>query len=77
MPIMSSKAGWRKEKLANYFLCFHLPILLFQALLERVRREKKYERNITWEGDYQLLRCQAQPFYTKITLNGEFYDLAR
>ncbi|KAK6630642.1 ER degradation-enhancing alpha-mannosidase-like protein 2 [Polyplax serrata] len=44
-----------------------------QLLIEKIRNEKKYPRNMTWETQYELLRCQAQPYVSRITLNGEFY----
>lgn len=46
-----------------------------QLLIEKIRQEEKYSRNTTWQTQYQLLRCQSQPFLTRITLNGEFYDV--
>ncbi|XP_026466391.1 ER degradation-enhancing alpha-mannosidase-like protein 2 [Ctenocephalides felis] len=33
-----------------------------------------HSRNITWENDYKLLTCKAQPFSQRISLLGEFYN---
>lgn len=45
-----------------------------QRMLERLRSDKRYERNTTWENNFQMLSCEAQPFLQKISLVGEFFD---
>jgi mannosidase alpha-like ER degradation enhancer 2 len=45
-----------------------------QALLERLRSEAKYNVNSTWEEDYQLLSCAAQPFLQRLSISGEIFD---
>lgn len=45
-----------------------------QRMLERLRSDKRYERNTTWENNFQMLSCEAQPFLQKISLGGEFFD---
>jgi mannosidase alpha-like ER degradation enhancer 2 len=45
-----------------------------QALLERLRSEAKYKLNSTWEQDYQLLSCAAQPFLQRLSMSGEIFD---
>lgn len=45
-----------------------------QALLERLRSEVKYKVNSTWEKDYQLLSCAAQPFLQRLSMSGEIFD---
>lgn len=45
-----------------------------QRMLERLRSDKRYARNSTWETGYQMLSCEAQPFLQKISLLGEFFD---
>ncbi|KAJ9583592.1 hypothetical protein L9F63_022065, partial [Diploptera punctata] len=46
-----------------------------QALLERLRSEAKYKKNTTWEHDYQLLSCAAQPFLQRLSMSGEIFEL--
>lgn len=45
-----------------------------QALLERLRSESKYKKNVTWEQDYQLLSCAAQPFLQRLSMSGEIFS---
>ncbi|XP_065333677.1 ER degradation-enhancing alpha-mannosidase-like protein 2 [Cloeon dipterum] len=45
-----------------------------QAMLERLRANKRYDLNSTWSIDYQLLYCPAQPFLQRISVIGEFYE---
>ncbi|PNF23714.1 ER degradation-enhancing alpha-mannosidase-like protein 2 [Cryptotermes secundus] len=45
-----------------------------QSLLERIRSEAKYKNNATWEQDYQLLSCAAQPFLQRLSMSGEIFD---
>jgi hypothetical protein len=45
-----------------------------QALLERLRSEDKYKSNATWEQDYHLLSCAAQPFLQRLSMSGEIFD---
>lgn len=45
-----------------------------QLMLERLRADKKYSHNTTWENNYQLLSCEAQPFLQKISILGEFFN---
>jgi mannosidase alpha-like ER degradation enhancer 2 len=47
-----------------------------QALLERLRSEAKYKTNATWQQDYQLLSCAAQPFLQRLSMSGEIFDLS-
>lgn len=44
-----------------------------QDLLFRIKNNY-YLRNVTWETDYKLLTCKAQPFSQRISLLGEFYN---
>lgn len=44
-----------------------------QILLERLRSEIKYPRNISWESDYEVLSCVAQPFVQRISMSGEIF----
>ncbi|KDR16453.1 ER degradation-enhancing alpha-mannosidase-like 2, partial [Zootermopsis nevadensis] len=45
-----------------------------QALLERLHSESKYKSNGTWEQDYHLLSCAAQPFLQRLSMSGEIFD---
>ncbi|CAH1974087.1 unnamed protein product [Acanthoscelides obtectus] len=45
-----------------------------QEMLERFRRENKFPRNTTWENNYKLLSCKAQPFLQRISIFGEFFN---
>jgi mannosidase alpha-like ER degradation enhancer 2 len=45
-----------------------------QALLERLRSEGRYKSNATWEQDYYLLSCAAQPFLQRLSMSGEIFD---
>lgn len=45
-----------------------------QLMLERLRTDKKYPHNETWENSYQLLSCEAQPFLQKMSILGEFFN---
>lgn len=45
-----------------------------QLLLERIRTNPKYQRNSTWASQYERLTCLPQPYFTRITMSGEFYD---
>ncbi|VEN34914.1 unnamed protein product [Callosobruchus maculatus] len=45
-----------------------------QEMLERFRRENKFPRNMTWENNYKLLSCKAQPFLQRISIFGEFFN---
>ncbi|EEB15625.1 conserved hypothetical protein [Pediculus humanus corporis] len=63
----------KKEKLQDYLVDEdHLNSSGFYVD-EKIRKEKKYFKNVTWEAQYHLLRCHAQPFLTRVSLNGEFY----
>ncbi|XP_044254024.1 ER degradation-enhancing alpha-mannosidase-like protein 2 [Tribolium madens] len=44
-----------------------------QEMLERFRTESKNNRNTTWETNYKLLTCKAQPFLQKLSILGEFF----
>ncbi|XP_069684758.1 ER degradation-enhancing alpha-mannosidase-like protein 2 isoform X2 [Periplaneta americana] len=44
-----------------------------QSLLERLRTEAKYKSNASWEQDYQLLSCAAQPFLQRLSMSGEIF----
>ncbi|XP_047113344.1 ER degradation-enhancing alpha-mannosidase-like protein 2 [Schistocerca piceifrons] len=44
-----------------------------QILLERLRSEINYPRNISWESDYEVLSCLAQPFVQRISMSGEIF----
>lgn len=45
-----------------------------QAMLERIRLKNKYPFNKTWEHNYKLLSCKAQPFIQKLSIFGEFFN---
>ncbi|XP_022188395.2 uncharacterized protein LOC111047036 [Nilaparvata lugens] len=45
-----------------------------QRLLERIRSSPGYNRNTSWLENYELLSCRPQPFYTRISLSGEFFN---
>lgn len=45
-----------------------------QQLLERIRTGPGYKRNVTWSESYELLSCSPQPFLTRISLSGEFFN---
>lgn len=45
-----------------------------QEMLERFRVENKYPRNKTWESNYKLLVCKAQPFMQRLSVMGEFFN---
>ncbi|XP_066992134.1 ER degradation-enhancing alpha-mannosidase-like protein 2 [Anabrus simplex] len=47
-----------------------------QTLLERLRAESRYKRNISWELDYQLLSCPAQPFLQRLSMSGEIFGVS-
>lgn len=44
-----------------------------QAMLEKIR-SKKNSRNKTWEDNFKILSCQAQPFIQKLSIFGEFFN---
>lgn len=44
-----------------------------QQMLERIRTEKKYQVNSTWESNYRLLSCKAQPFLQRLSVLGEVF----
>jgi hypothetical protein len=44
-----------------------------QEMLERFRKRNKNRRNETWENNYKLLSCKAQPFLQRISILGEFF----
>lgn len=43
-----------------------------QQMLERLRRLNVSMRNETWEDEWKLLTCQAQPFLNRLQIHGEF-----
>lgn len=43
-----------------------------QELLERIRNTNRYPRNSSWENNYKLLSCKAQPFLQRLSILGEF-----
>lgn len=45
-----------------------------QQMLERIRKEKKYLRNETWQQNYKVLSCKAQPFLQRISIMGELFS---
>ncbi|XP_044728045.1 ER degradation-enhancing alpha-mannosidase-like protein 2 [Chrysoperla carnea] len=45
-----------------------------KMFLERIRFENKYPKNSSWEINYSLLSCRAQPYLQRISLLGEFFD---
>lgn len=44
-----------------------------QEMLERFRSENNYPRNTSWETNYKILSCRAQPFLQKLSILGEFF----
>lgn len=44
-----------------------------QQMLERFRNDDSYKRNATWENNYKLLSCKAQPFLQRFSILGEFF----
>lgn len=44
-----------------------------QEMLERFRRDNTYKKNSTWENNYKLLSCKAQPFLQRFSILGEFF----
>lgn len=46
-----------------------------QVMLNRIKADlTKYPRNSSWESNYSLLSCRAQPFLQRLSLIGEFFD---
>ncbi|KAG5886978.1 hypothetical protein JTB14_006620 [Gonioctena quinquepunctata] len=45
-----------------------------QEMLERFRTDNLYPKNASWENNYKLLSCKAQPFLQKLSLLGEFFN---
>lgn len=45
-----------------------------QQMLERIRQENKYPRKESWQQNYKLLSCKAQPFLQRISIMGEFFN---
>ncbi|KAF2883169.1 hypothetical protein ILUMI_23005 [Ignelater luminosus] len=45
-----------------------------QRMLERIRSENRYFRNFSWENNYKLLSCRAQPFIQRLSILGEFFN---
>jgi len=45
-----------------------------QAMLERLRANKRFDLNATWNTDYKLLYCPAQPFLQRVSVMGEFFE---
>lgn len=45
-----------------------------QDMLEKIRTKKIYPRNTTWEQNYRILSCKAQPFIQRISVLGEFFN---
>lgn len=45
-----------------------------QAILERIRSQARYPLNKTWESNYKVLSCKAQPFIEKMSIFGEFFN---
>jgi hypothetical protein len=45
-----------------------------QAMLERLRANKRFDLNATWSTNYELLYCPAQPFLQRISVMGEFFE---
>lgn len=46
-----------------------------QEMLERIRDEHKYFRNESWQGNFKLMSCKAQPFLQRISIMGEFFNV--
>lgn len=45
-----------------------------QEMLERFRKEDKFPRNSTWEENFGVMQCKAQPFLQKLSICGEFFN---
>lgn len=45
-----------------------------QQMLERIRTENRYRRNVSSENNYNLLSCKAQPFLQRLSILGEFFN---
>lgn len=45
-----------------------------QRMLERIRNERKYYRNESWQENFKMMNCKAQPFLQRISIMGEFFN---
>ncbi|XP_019872815.1 ER degradation-enhancing alpha-mannosidase-like protein 2 [Aethina tumida] len=45
-----------------------------QEMLERFRKEDRFPRNSTWEQNFGVMQCKAQPFLQKLSICGEFFN---
>lgn len=46
-----------------------------QVMLEKIRnKSSRYHKNDTWNSNYKLLSCKAQPFIHKLSIFGEFFN---
>ncbi|XP_031340524.1 ER degradation-enhancing alpha-mannosidase-like protein 2 isoform X2 [Photinus pyralis] len=44
-----------------------------QLMLERIRIEKKHSKYSSWQNEFNLLTCKAQPFLQRLSIMGEFF----
>lgn len=45
-----------------------------QQMLERIRKESRYARNESWQENFKLMSCKAQPFLQRLSIMGEFFN---
>lgn len=45
-----------------------------QIMLEKIRNKSNRYHNHTWNNNYRLLSCKAQPFIQKLSIFGEFFN---
>lgn len=65
----------------NYSVFYHEKInqssnkFVPQLMLEKIReKNSRFPKNKTWESNYKLLSCKAQPFIQKLSIFGEFFN---
>lgn len=63
---------------SDLFLAQTLPKPPFdpQVLIERLRLEARYRRNASWEQNFGMLSCEAQPFLQRLSMSGEIFGVS-